>query len=228
MSPSKRAPTARPCSGWRRNKAMCSTCRPGDALFQNTAYWGRHPRPVAPRRRCSTSPSGPASNVLSFRAQYNALAPVTYYGYVMETYVDPYVPIPVVTFTGTRLPPLAASPALNAGSVVSLDHSPGPMAGPGPRPGPGAHPGPGLDRRLDRRRRDRISRGGDHRLGAGAAGSRRGRRCAGTGADYDGLYYLKAVTHRIELLANEQWDYRQSLTLTREGVGSTVATVMAP
>ena len=50
----------------------------------------------------------------------------------------------------------------------------------------------------------------------------------GAGGDYDGLYYLKAVTHRIELLSNEQWDYRQSLTLTREGVGATVPALMGP
>ncbi|NEP18555.1 MAG: hypothetical protein F6J97_16910 [Leptolyngbya sp. SIO4C1] len=39
----------------------------------------------------------------------------------------------------------------------------------------------------------------------------------GAGLTYDGLYYVKSVTHRIQ-----RGDYRQSFTITREGIESTV------
>jgi hypothetical protein len=39
----------------------------------------------------------------------------------------------------------------------------------------------------------------------------------GVGFNYDGLYYVKSVTHKINM-----GDYKQSFTITREGLGSTV------
>jgi hypothetical protein len=39
----------------------------------------------------------------------------------------------------------------------------------------------------------------------------------GVGFNYDGLYYVKSVTHKIN-----KGDYKQSFTITREGLGSTV------
>lgn len=39
----------------------------------------------------------------------------------------------------------------------------------------------------------------------------------GVGFNYDGLYYVKNVTHKIN-----KGDYKQSFTITREGLGSTV------
>jgi len=43
----------------------------------------------------------------------------------------------------------------------------------------------------------------------------------GVGSTYDGLYYVQSVTHRIR-----PGSYKQSFTLTREGVGSTVPRVV--
>jgi hypothetical protein len=39
----------------------------------------------------------------------------------------------------------------------------------------------------------------------------------GAGYSYDGMYYVKSVTHRIS-----RGEYKQSFTLTREGLGSLV------
>jgi hypothetical protein len=39
----------------------------------------------------------------------------------------------------------------------------------------------------------------------------------GVGFNYDGLYYVKSVTHKIN-----KGDYKQSFTITREGLGSTI------
>jgi hypothetical protein len=43
----------------------------------------------------------------------------------------------------------------------------------------------------------------------------------GAGFSYNGLYYVKSVTHRIG-----GDEYRQSFTLTREGLGSTTPAVV--
>ena len=42
----------------------------------------------------------------------------------------------------------------------------------------------------------------------------------GIGQLYDGLYYVKEVTHKIQ-----RGDYKQSFTITRDGIGSTVQSV---
>jgi hypothetical protein len=42
----------------------------------------------------------------------------------------------------------------------------------------------------------------------------------GTGPAFDGLYYVKSVTHKIK-----RGSYKQSFTLTRNGLVSTVSTV---
>jgi hypothetical protein len=44
----------------------------------------------------------------------------------------------------------------------------------------------------------------------------------GAGWSYDGLYYVKSVTHRLS-----RRDYRQSFVLTREGMGSTLPVIPA-
>lgn len=43
----------------------------------------------------------------------------------------------------------------------------------------------------------------------------------GVGTSYDGLYYVKSVTHKLE-----RGKYKQSFTLTREGLGTTVPVVI--
>jgi hypothetical protein len=42
----------------------------------------------------------------------------------------------------------------------------------------------------------------------------------GAGAYYDGKYYVKSVTHNIK-----RGEYKQSFSLARGGVGSSVSTV---
>jgi hypothetical protein len=42
----------------------------------------------------------------------------------------------------------------------------------------------------------------------------------GAGQAFDGLYYVKSVTHKIK-----RGEYKQSFTLTRNGLVSTVSTV---
>ena len=39
----------------------------------------------------------------------------------------------------------------------------------------------------------------------------------GAGASFDGTYYVKSVTHKIDI---QKGEYKQSFTLTREGKGA--------
>ena len=72
----------------------------------------------------------------------------------------------------------------------------------------------------DRRRRHRAAVSST--CCATATSSRRGssRRCAARGRYYDGKYYVKSVTHTIK-----RGEYKQSFTLARGGIGSSVSTV---
>ena len=45
----------------------------------------------------------------------------------------------------------------------------------------------------------------------------------GAGEHYDGTYYVKTVTHKIDVRKGE---YKQAFTLTREGVGTTTPFVV--
>ncbi|HMJ77003.1 MAG TPA: hypothetical protein VK507_13585, partial [Iamia sp.] len=49
----------------------------------------------------------------------------------------------------------------------------------------------------------------------------------GAGRAYDGLYRLESVVHRIDLTADDTWDFTQSLTIAREGLGAITATLEA-
>ena len=46
----------------------------------------------------------------------------------------------------------------------------------------------------------------------------------GAGLSFDGFYYVKEVTHKIQLSYGEM-SYKQNFTLTREGLGTTTPNV---
>lgn len=191
--------------------------RPGPALGTNIAYWGRPPRDGAPLAVLDLA-DGPFRTVESASFGYDGRAPVTYFGLVMETTLDPYVPVPVVTLIGERFPPLATTPGLDPLSPLTRREL-------------------WRDQQLDPIRANLTAQGRtDASTDAVVAGTcevdplRIGTVVAppglvgvrGAGLSYDGLYYLRSATHRIALGQDEQWSYRQSLDLTREGVGTTV------
>jgi hypothetical protein len=197
---------------------------PADELFFNKAYLGPPPR-AAPIGGV-LDVIGLSSAVDAFRAEYQALAPSTYFGYVMETEVDPYVPIPVLTIQSLRYPPLAARPALTVASLPRLE----------------TRRLLWRDQELDPVRANLQAQNqtdtsadavvtvscdvstvalGSIMRAPGTVGVR------GAGLDYDGVYYLKQATHTIQLFDDERWDYTQSLVLNREGVGTLTQTLVA-
>lgn len=203
---------------------------PGPVPFQNTAYWGPPPRIGGPSAVLNVA-VGAAATVRSMQAQYDALAPSATLGYAMETTVDPYEQVPVEATSSSRVPPLAARPALTPESVEQLETR------------VQLWPLTDLDAGLDPvTASDRAQNQTD--LSTDAVVSVRcdvspldvGRvlqapdivGLRGAGGDYDGLYYLKSASHQISLYSAAQWNYTQSLVLTREGVGTTTQILEAP
>jgi hypothetical protein len=189
--------------------------RCGPLPLQNTAYWGPPVR-LGPIQKSLKVNMGPATNVQDMQFSYDALAPTL----VQSAYQDLELgaEVPVDTFVSTRLPPFAALPALLANA---------------PYVRTSVHPNDGLDeiqafaqaqaatdRSVDTvvqaSGEVQVLRYGDVLNARDLVGVR------GAGWTYDGVYYVKSVTHRVS-----RRDYRQSFVLTREGVGSTVAAVPA-
>jgi hypothetical protein len=186
---------------------------PGPAPFTNKAYWGPPIRAALPQKALSVN-LGPVTNVTSINFQTDANAPELVTGQVRDRQTGQTMP--VQTFTSTRVPPLAAMPAVmvNQPNVRTrrLDTS-------------------GLTSMQAFARAQGITdastdnvvmitgeldalRYGELLSARGLVGLR------GVGYSYDGLYYVKSVTHSIQ-----RGDYKQRFTITREGLGSTTPVV---
>lgn len=185
---------------------------PGPAPFTNTAYWGPPVRAGLPQRALSVN-LGPDTNVNAIHFRNNALAPALVSGTVQDRTTNEQVP--VQTFASTRTP-LSTQPGwlvnqpnvrrrllrqsgLNTMQAFAraqgmLDASTDAVI---------------ADGELD------ALRYGDLLQARGLVGLR------GAGYTYDGLYYVKSVTHMIRRGA-----YTQRFTLTREGVGATTPAVI--
>jgi len=196
---------------------------PQESLFENTAYWGPPKRDDPPSALLDVA-VGAASSVDAVQAEYDALAPTTYFGAAIERYVPPFIPIPFITWDGNRDPALATQRTLGMASVLGLEakhqlwkdnqYSP-------------ARAIVKAQAMTEASTDNVVTMSCDVlpvRIGQiVTAPSMVGVR--GTGQDYDGLYYLKSAKHSINLLHDEQWNYTQSLVMSREGVGTTTQTL---
>jgi hypothetical protein len=189
---------------------------PGPVPGLNFAYWGPPARSTLPQRALSVN-VGPETNVDSISFTYNALAPTRVADEVLDGQTN--LKLPVVTFFGTRMPPLAAQPAL-------------PFNLPNVRTSLLEKSGHGLtylqayaraqavtDKSLDnvvsaQGQLDALRYGGLLRP-RGLVGLR------GAGMTNDGLYYVKSVSHAIS-----KGQYQQRFTLTREGTVTTTPVVI--
>jgi hypothetical protein len=130
---------------------------------------------------------------------------------------DLEVVIPVVTFASTRLPPLASRPALMANqpfvrkSMLDYQGSSWIEA----QAQAQSITDQSTDNVVTAQGRLNVLRYGDILTAPGLVGLR------GAGFSYDGLYYVKSVSHQIAL-----GQYTQSFTLAREGTGTLVNGVM--
>lgn len=185
---------------------------PGPAPFTNTAYWGPPNRIDVPQRALSVN-LGPETNVKTVNFTNNALAPTLVSGQVQDRLSG--ATFPVQTFASLR-PPLSTQPAwlVNQPNVRTTQFR-----------------SSGLNVAQSFARAQGITdasadavtaegeidalRYGDLLRARALVGLR------GAGYSYDGLYYVKKVTHTIE-----RGEYKQRFTLTRDGLGSTTPAVI--
>lgn len=179
---------------------------PTDAPGVNNAYWGPLNLITVPQKALSVN-MGPETNVSSINFQYNALQPYFVSGKVEDRLTN--TSIAVETFGSLRTP-LSTEPAwlvnqpnvrkkqLDSGGMNALEAYSKAQAE--------------TDSSVDA-----LTVSGE--LDAPAYGDiLRARKLVGlrgAGYSYDGIYYVKSVTHRIR-----QGEYKQSFTLSREGLGS--------
>jgi hypothetical protein len=195
-----------------RRHAYVFYVSPGPAPFTNVAYWGPPTRLDLPQRALSVN-MGPDTNVENLRFRHDVLSPAFVSGEVQDRLTNQVVPVQTVA---SLRPPLSSQPSwlvhfpnlrrtqlrqsgltavqAFARAQATADASTDAVVAEG---------------ELDALRYNGLLQA------RGLVGLR------GAGYSYDGLYYVKRVTHSITLQ-----QYRQRFTLTREGVGSTVPAVI--
>jgi hypothetical protein len=177
----------------------------------NRAYFGPETRLGIPQPALSVD-MGSSTNVSSLSFSNDQLAPVGTRGTFVEPLTKTAIPIP--SLSSLRLPPLSASP-VSARRTVQLRSS----ANQSPTQAalaavsavttaPEAVRGEG---EVDAIRYGSVLR------------ARRLVGVRGAGRSYNGLYYVRRVTHTIE--SGETPRYTQRFTLSREGTGTLVPVV---
>lgn len=188
--------------------------KPGPARLTNYAYWGPQVR-VGPLQPALSVNLGPATNVDTLTFSYDATAPAVAYGSVLDPTSN--LEVPVLGVPVYDIPPLASIPAV----VANLPYVRATLF---------EHQGLSVAQALtlasaivDRSTMDVVVATGEldaFRYGAVlTARSLVGVR--GAGLDADGLYYVRSVTHTLET-----GSWRQQFELVREGVGTTVTSVL--
>ncbi len=186
--------------------------KPGPAIGANIAYWGPPVRVGIPQRALTVD-MGPETNVESISFENNATEATTVTGAVQDRTSNESVP--VMTFVSTR-PPLALNNPLFNPSTTRIERA---------RPASGQTAAQAIGQAQARTdaSTDVVKVEGELNTAAyGAPLEARGLvGLRGVGFSYDGLYYVKKVTHAIKA-----GQYKQKFTLTREGTGSTVPSVI--
>jgi hypothetical protein len=189
---------------------------PGPVPGTNLAYWGPPKRSAFPQRALSVN-VGPETNVESISFTNNAMAPTIVVDEVQDRLTNQKMP--VFTFMGTRMPPLAAMPALPF-NLPNVRTSLLEQGGGGLNIMQAFARAQGVtDKSLDgvvtaQGELDALRYGGVLQP-RGVVGLR------GAGYTHDGFYYVKSVSHSIS-----KGQYKQRFSLTREGTGSTTPAVI--
>ncbi|SFK62102.1 hypothetical protein [Caulobacter sp. UNC279MFTsu5.1] len=188
---------------------------PGPVPGTNIAYWGPPKRAGAPQRALSVN-MGPETNVESINFTYNGLAPTIVNDSVQDK--DLNVEIPVMTFVATRMPPLAAMPALpfqlpNVRKTL-LEKGAGLTVAQAYARAQGI-----TDKSVD----NVVTAQGelDGQRYGGVLKPRNIVGVRGVGFTHDGLYYVKSVSHAIS-----HGKYKQRFSLSREGTGAITPAVV--
>jgi hypothetical protein len=185
---------------------------PGPAPMTSTAYWGPPKLVDIPQRAISVN-MGAHTNATIGSVRNDSQNPETVEGQVQDRFSGSTIPI--ATFAPVR-PPLAALPSWltqmpNVRKTKLRETGLNAMQAFARAQGRtnAAADSVTVSGELD------SDRYGDLLRARGIVGVR------GAGWSYDGLFYVKSVTHQIS-----RGNYQQSFTLTREGIGSTTPVVV--
>jgi hypothetical protein len=175
----------------------------------NTAYWGLDNRLGLPQPALTMN-MGPDTNVDSpITFSFDALGPAEPQVMIVEPFTKLAIPIPLPS--GLH-PPLASRPATSLRKTLSRNTA-------------NLNPAQAALRALSSATEsaDAVTASGEVdavRYGQ-ALRSRRLVGVRGVGYSYNGVYYVKEVTHRIK-----RGEYKQGFTLTREGRGALTPAVV--
>lgn len=179
---------------------------PGPQSKSNIAYWGPPKRGGVPQKMLTTN-MGYESNVISINFQYNALTPFVVEGTIMDGSTNKLVDI---NDKASSRQPLSGNPTLITQPHVRVERY---------------RALKGLDSAQARAQaKGMIEESADAVSAEGELDSlkygdllqaRRIVKLGGAGNNFDGLYYVKSVTHSIK-----RGDYKQRFSLVREGVGA--------
>ena len=185
---------------------------PGPVVGVNTAYWGPPQKQTRPQKALTVN-MGSFSNVASISFQNDATSATTVEGNVQDRRTNQVRP---VQENRSDRPPLAAKPALRNQRHRQVRQF--------RETGRDSAQADSRAQAITDRSVDNVVtvsgeletiRYGDLLKVRGTVGLR------GVGYSYDGLYYVQSVTHQLS-----RGQYKQSFTITREGLGSTVQKVV--
>jgi hypothetical protein len=175
----------------------------------NTAYWGPENRASVPQSALTMN-MGTMTNVKSLHFSQDALAPVGTTG----TFVEPItkISIPIPALPSLRVPPLVPFPTQARRTVLLRDTA-------------NQNPGQAATAAVAAETRAPDSVTGEGELNTIYYGNvLRARRLVGVrgvGFSYDGLYYVRRVTHTLS-----RGEYTQKFTVSREGTGALLPAVI--
>ena len=179
----------------------------------NAAYWGPPIRTGVPQKALSMNLGG-ETNVQSLNFQYDAEKPTLVSGEVQDPEQGRRL---VRTTISKRRPPFATESALLFGLREPRREALGDLEGltySQAQARAQARTDTSVDEVLTAKGELDAARYGDVLQAHGLVGVR------GAGSRYDGLYYVKEVTHTVR-----RGEFKQRFTLTREGLGSTTQVV---
>jgi len=188
---------------------------PGPAPGMNVAYWGPEIKVGPPQRALSVNFDA-NSNVESINFTYDGLAKTLYVLYIQELLTKAPIPIPIPDITPLN-PPLGAKPPLPLHIKLITNE---PDAKGVAKFTPLQAAAIGLAKAA--KGSEVISASGslDVLRYGGVLKARQLVGVRGAGLAYDGLYYVKSVTHTIK-----RGEYKQSFTLSRNALISTTTSV---
>ena len=195
-----------------RRHAYVFYIMPGPVPMTNTAYWGPPVRAGLPQRALSVD-LGSATNVSSINFRHNAVSPTLVSGRVQDRTTN--TSVPVQTFASSRVP-LSLRPTwlTERSNVRRRQFRQGGLNVSQAFARAQAEADASVDDTVVAEGELDALRYGGPLQPRGLVGLR------GAGFSYDGLWYVKRVTHNIR-----KEEYRQSFTLSRDGEGSTTPVV---